>query len=309
MRTTWPVRFAILAGIWGLSFVFIRLGDESFAPLQVAAGRLFFGALTLTTILVLRRERLPRERRTWAHLIFGAVFMNVAPFILFAYGEERVPSFLAGIWNATTPILTLPVAWVLLPDERATPSRIAGFATGFLGVLVVLGAWNGFGADSGNDLLGDAMCVAAAACYAVGFPYARRFLSSTGHSPVVLSTAQIQVAAVEAGVLALLFTGPPTNVRADSIVAVIALGAFGTGIAYILNYSVIRDAGATVATTVTYLLPIVSVVAGVLLLDEPLTWNEPVGAAVIILGALLAQGRLRWVGNRLRGLRAGRMPA
>jgi drug/metabolite transporter (DMT)-like permease len=114
----------------------------------------------------------------------------------------------------------------------------------------------------------------------------------------VLSTSQILVATVEVGIVAALFTHPPANVQPQSVAAVVALGALGTGIAYILNYSLLRDAGATITTTVTYLLPIVAVIAGVVLLNEPLTWNEPVGAAIIIAGAVIAQGRPSWLGRR-----------
>ena len=301
MTSPWPVRFVLLAAIWGMSFVFIRLGVESFEPLQVAFGRLALGAITLSTILLLRHERLPRARRTWGHLVVAAFFMNAAPFTLFAYGEQRVPSALAGIWNATTPLLALPVVVALLPDERVTSWRLGGLFIGFFGVLTVLGAWTGaVASDGGTDLVGDAMCIAAAGCYAIGYPYARRFLSSTGHTPVVLSTSQILVAVVEVGIVTVLFTRPPTEVQPQSVAAVIALGVLGTGIAYILNYSLLRDAGATITTTVTYLLPIVAVIAGVVLLDEPLTWNEPLGAAIIIGGAVLAQGRPSWFGRRSR---------
>ena len=180
----WPARFVALAAIWGLSFVFIKVAVESFAPLQVAALRLAFGAATLLTIIALTGDHLPRGRRTWLHLAFGAIFMNVAPFALFAYGEQRVSSLLAGIWNATTPLWALPVIIVLLPLERVTPQRIAGLVVGFAGVLVVLGAWNGLGE---HEVIGDLMCLGAAACYGVGFPYARRFLAMSGDSPVSLA--------------------------------------------------------------------------------------------------------------------------
>ena len=292
----WPARFVLLAGIWGLSFLFIKVGLESFAPLQVAALRLAFGAATLLALVVVTGDRLPRGRRTWLHLFFATLFMNVAPFTLFAYGEQRVSSLLAGIWNATTPLLAVPVVVLLLPNERFTATRIAGLLVGFAGVLVVLGVWNGFGQ---HDVLGDLMCLAAAACYGVGFPYARRFLALSGDSPVSLAAAQVLVGTVEAGILAIILTGPPQQVSAASLLALIALGSLGTGIAYVLNWSILRDAGATVATMVTYALPIVSVLAGVLLLGEVLTWNEPVGAAVIIVGALLTQGQLRRIGRAI----------
>ena len=292
----WPLRFLALAGIWGLSFVFIKLGVESFAPLQVAALRLAIGAATLLAILVITSDHLPRRRRTWMHLALGAVFMNVAPFALFAYGEQRIPSLLAGIWNATTPLMTLPAAVLLLQTEHATRSRVAGLMIGFLGVLVVLGAWQGVGA---HDVAGDLMCLGAAACYGVGFPYARRFLAMSGDSPVSLASGQILTGAIEAGILAVLFTAPPTAVRTDGVLALLALGALGTGIAYILSYSILRDAGATVVSSVTFLLPVVSVIAGVLILGETLEWNQPVGAVIVVIGALIIQDRLR-VTSRLR---------
>jgi drug/metabolite transporter (DMT)-like permease len=297
----WPARFIALASIWGLSFVFIKVGLESFAPLQIAALRLAFGAATLVTLVVATGDRLPRHRRTWMHLIFATVFMNVAPFALFAYGEERVSSLLAGIWNATTPLLSVPVVVLLLPNERLTPMRIGGLIVGFIGVLVVLGVWNGLGQ---HDILGDLMCIGAAACYGVGFPYARRFLAMSGDSPVSLAAGQTLVGTVEAGILAVVFTAAPGDIRLDAVLALLALGALGTGVAYILSWSILRDAGATVATMVTYALPVVSVIAGVVLLGEILTWNEPVGAVIIVIGALLTQGQLmragHIVGRRLR---------
>jgi drug/metabolite transporter (DMT)-like permease len=297
----WPVRFVALAAIWGLSFVFIKVGVETFAPLQVALLRLAFGAATLVGLLVLTGDRLPRTRRTWMHLVFATVFMNVAPFTLFAYGEQRVSSLLAGIWNATTPLLSVPWIVLLVPKERMTTTRLAGLLVGFAGVLVVLGVWNGLGE---HDVTGDVLCIAAAACYGIGFPYARRFLAMSGDAPVSLAAAQTLVGTVEAGILALLFTSSPAQIRPESVLAMVALGALGTGVAYILNWSILRDAGATAASMVTYALPPVSVIAGVVLLGEALTWNQPAGAIVIVLGALLTQGQLRragaTVGRRLR---------
>jgi drug/metabolite transporter (DMT)-like permease len=297
----WPARWLTLACIWGLSFLFIKVGIGSFAPLQVAALRLAFGALTLLALVRLTHDHLPRARRTWLHLVIGTVFMNVLPFTLFAYGEQRVSSVLAGIWNSTTPLLAVPFVILLVPNERLSATRLGGLVVGFLGVLVVLGVWNGLGE---HDLAADLMCLGAAACYGLGFPYARRFLALTGDSPTALAAAQVTVGTVEAGILAIVLTGPPATIQVDAVLAVLALGALGTGIAYVLNWSILRDVGATAATMVTYALPVVAVVAGVVFLGESLTWNEPVGAAIIVLGALLTQGQVgrvrAVVGRRLR---------
>lgn len=97
----WRVRFAFLSVVWGFSFLFIKVGTGAFAPFQVALGRVFFGALALLAVLLVRREPLPRGRRTWGHLTVAALLLNTAPFALFAYAEQTITSTLAG--SATRP--------------------------------------------------------------------------------------------------------------------------------------------------------------------------------------------------------------
>lgn len=290
MAAPWQARLVLLGAIWGMSFLFIKIGDEALAPLQVTLGRLVIGTVTLLIILAARREGLPRDPGLWVRLAIAALLFNALPFSLFAYGETRTTSVLAGIWNATTPLLTLPIAIMTLPDERATWSRVSGIVVGFVGVLVVLGIWRGVG---GHALIGNLACLAAAACYAVGFPYMRKYLAGQPESVVALSAAQLLCAAVEVALVTPFVTHAPAVLPLRVVGSILALGALGTGIAYVLNYGIIRDAGATNASTVTYILPLFSTVAGVLFLREHLTWNEPVGALVVILGIAVSQGRLR----------------
>jgi drug/metabolite transporter (DMT)-like permease len=286
VRTPWPARFVLLAVAWGSTFLFIKLGDEAFAPLQVSFGRLLVGTAVLLAILAVSGGRLPTERRTWAHLAVAGILLNVVPFSLFAYGERHVSSVLAGIWNATVPLFTLPIAILWLADEHATARRLTGLAVGFAGVLTVLGVWRGVGTTS---LGGNLLCLGAAASYGLGFPYARRYLARRPEGPVALATAQLICATVEITILTLLFTSAPHGVHAKHVLSVLALGAFGTALTFLLSYSLIRDVGATVTSTVTYVIPIVSTVLGIVALGEPVSWYEPVGAAVIVVGAVLAQ--------------------
>ncbi|MHB8294001.1 MAG: DMT family transporter [Acidimicrobiales bacterium] len=275
-RARWPLRLVVLAMIWGLSFLFIKIGDEALAPLQVALGRMLCGTAALLIVMVLGRHRLPTGWRTWAHLAVASVLLNAAPFTLFAYGEQHVSSVLAGIWNATTPLTTMPVAMLLLPAEQPTRDRVAGLLVGFAGAVVVLGAWSGLG---GRGLSGNLLCLAGAACYGAGFPYTRRYLSNTGRSPISLATGQLLCGTAVLAIVTPLFTTAPATLPIRVIASIVALGALGTGIAYVLNYSIIRDAGATVASTVTYLIPVFSTLAGVVVLGERLSWNEPVGGS------------------------------
>lgn len=301
----WPVWFALLSVIWGLSFLFIKVGDEALAPIQVAFGRMVCGTGVLVVVLTACRQRLPAGWRTWGHLAVAALLLNAAPFSLFAYGETDTSSVMAGILNATTPLFVLPVAAVIVPAERLTRSRLVGLVIGFIGVITVLGAWHGLG---GGHLGGDLRCLGGAGCYGLGFPYARRYLSGRA-DPLSLATGQLLCGTIELAAVTPLLSGLPAALPVRVVLSVVALGAAGTGLAYVLSFTVIRDAGATTSSTVTYVIPIFSTLAGVVILKEPLSWTEPLGAAVIVVGALMTQDRLHLRFDRRRTQRRPRGPA
>ncbi|MEU3015996.1 DMT family transporter [Nocardiopsis sp. NPDC007018] len=292
----WRAKFVLLALIWGMSFVLIRIGAEVLAPLQLALGRMGTGALALLAVLFLSRGRLPSSPRLWGHMFVAALLLNTVPFTLFGYAAQLIPSALMGIVNASTPLFGVVFAMLILTDERPDRTRLLGLGIGFLGVLTVFGVWNSLGGldVSGDDaLIGMLLVVGATVCYGIGTPYLRRFVAGSPHTALELSSLQMLLGTLPLLVLTPLFTSAPTDLTWRAALAVTALGVFGTGFAYILNYAVVRAAGATVATTVTYVVPVVAVTAGVVLLGETLTWNQPVGALVIILGAALCQGVLR----------------
>jgi drug/metabolite transporter (DMT)-like permease len=288
--TSWPARLVLLGAIWGMSFVFIKVGNRGFTPVQVSFGRMLFGLLALTPVVLAERGRLPRDRRTWGHLFVAAVLVNSAPFTLFAFGEQRISSLLAGIWNGTTPLFVLVVVLLTLPEERPTRERAFGLALGFAGVLVVLGAWRGLGS---GELAGSAACLAAAILYGIGFPYLRRNLATGALSVPVLAFGQLAVGTLQLALVLPFAGGIPAALPAGPLAAVAVLGAAGTGAAYLLSYSIIRAAGATAASTVTYLVPVFATIAGVALLGEHLTWNEPAGGLLVLAGVAASQGRLR----------------
>jgi drug/metabolite transporter (DMT)-like permease len=174
-------------------------------------------------------------------------------------------------------------------SERATLPRVLGVGTGFVGLLVVLGVWQGIG---GAALTGQLMCFGAAVCYGLAFPYMKRFLTGRPESGVSLSAAQLLAATAELVLIAPVIAGAPpdlTELHADVVGSVLALGVLGTGLAFVLNLNVVRLAGATTASTVTYLIPIFATVVGVIVLGEEITWYQPVGAAVVLLGVAISQ--------------------
>ncbi|MEA2421096.1 MAG: hypothetical protein QOF55_195 [Thermoleophilaceae bacterium] len=285
----WRPRFVLLALIWGSSFLSIKVAVDVLAPIDVAFTRVALGAIVLLVALVVRRDRLPAGRAVWGHLFVIALFGNSIPFLLLAEGETRISSVLAGIWNATTPLLVLVVATFMLPEERPTGRRVAGLIAGFGGVLVVLGPWRSVG---GGELAGQLMCLGAAACYGIAFPYTRRFVAGRPDSGMALSAGQLVWSSIQLGVVTALIGSAPSHLSLDPVLAMLALGVLGTGFAYILNYAIVRLAGATTASTVTYLVPIVSTALGILVLGERLSWNQPVGAAVVLASVAFSEGLL-----------------
>lgn len=283
------LRLLVLAGIWGCSFLFIKLCLKGLTPTQIVLGRIVLGAGTLTVIVAARHGRMPRDRGTWAHLAVISVVNNLLPFYFFAWGEQRVASSLAGIYNATTPLFTLLVAMAVLPTERPNRARLIGIALGFLGVVVVLAPWRGV---AGSSLTGQLACLAAAACYGVGIVYTRRFLSGRGHPPLVLATGQLLCSSTILLLAVPLWADVTPKATPSVVLALLALGALGTGIAYLLFYGLIGEIGATSTSTVTYVIPLVAVALGVIALGEHIGWNDFAGAAVVVAGIGVAEGRL-----------------
>jgi drug/metabolite transporter (DMT)-like permease len=286
----WLPGYLALAVIWGSSFLFIKVGVRELHPLYLTLGRVAFGAITLIVILLAMRTRLPRDARLWAHLAVVSVLGVAAPFTLFGYGEQRISSVLAGLWNATTPLVALPVAALVFRTEKMSLRRAVGLGLGFAGVLVILGVWQGVG---GSSLSGQLMCFGAALCYGLAIPYQRRFLAGRPESGTVVAAGQLIVATVLLAVVSPLIAGAPPaplSLSADVIASVFLLGAVGTGIAFVINFRVIRLAGASTSASVTYLIPVVATVIGVTVLREDLDWYQPVGAAIVLVGVAISQG-------------------
>ncbi len=284
----WRLRFGALSLIWGFSFLLIKVGTEGYAPFQVTLGRLVFGTAVLAAAMFVRRERLPRGARTWAHLTVAAFFLNALPFSLFAYAELTIPSTLAGICNATSPLWGMALSLVALSEDRPTRVRVAGLGLGFLGVLTVLGAWQGF---HGLDASGTAMALLASLSYPIGWIHVRRTLAGSSHSNLSLTGAQLLLATLQLAVVTPLFTSLPTHFAITPLLAIAALGALGTGLAVLLQYGLVAEVGPTTAQMVTYFIPVIATAAGVAILGESLSWSTPVGAAIVLAGAALTQVR------------------
>jgi drug/metabolite transporter (DMT)-like permease len=259
------------------------------------------GAVTLAALVLARGERFPRDRRVWLHCAVLAVLFNAAPWTLFAYGEQHVSSIAAGLWNATTPMWVLLLSLAAFGERRPTPERVAGLVLGFAGVAVLLGPWRGLG---GGAALGHLACAWAAAGYGLGFPYTRRHLAGRPESGIVLSGCQLICAAVMVAVF-LPLVQAPDGLHLDGVGSLLALGGLGSGVAFALNYAIVRRKGIAVASTVTYLIPVFSTALGALVLGEPLRWNQPAGTVTLLAGIALSRrtNPVRAAGSGARGWR------
>lgn len=289
---SWLPAYLILALIWGNSFLFMMIGLEALTPAGVVFSRLFLGMLTMIVISIVTRTSFP-ARRHWRHIFIAAIPMAAGGWLLFAFSEQYISSALAGIINGMTPLATLMAILIAFPEERPTRQRIIGLGLGFIGVLVVVGVWQGLGAAT---WLGIGACLLAVIGYGISYPYVRRHLA-TGRADAVpslaLATGILVMATIQITPVMLVTGYAHDPITLPVVLAMLGLGILGSGIAYALNFVVINRADATTASTVTFAITLVAVIAGAVFLSEDITWNQPLGAVIVVTGAAIAQGILR----------------
>lgn len=289
LNGSWLSAYIALGFVWGCSFLFIKQGLTFLTPYGVSFARCGLGAVTLALVLKAKKVKFPREPLVWLKLWIVSLLLNSIPGILFAQAQREVTSILAGIINATTPLMTLLVMLLIFREEKVSLNQVTGLIIGAVGIAIVFGIWNGLG---NNSISAVVMLLGAVLCYGISFPYSRKKIIPLGISSEVLAATQLTAATVTLLPLFLLDGTSGGGVPTIPLLSIAALGIFGSGFAYIWNFRVIKEAGSAVASTVTYITPVVAVFMGLIFLSEPLTWNEPVGGLVVLLGAAISQNRL-----------------
>jgi drug/metabolite transporter (DMT)-like permease len=286
--SSWIYRFLFLGLIWGSSFLFISFSLQSLPPVGVAFWRTAIGALTLLVFMFIARVSFVRGAKTWLHLWIAGLFMSAIPAVLFSYAMQDVSSALASIINASTPIFTVLAILIAFRAEKPKPRVIFGLIIGLAGVLIVLGIWQGLGK---SDPLAIIAMLLAVSCYGIGGPYIRKYVEPLGVRPEAAVFGQTLTSAFS--LLPLYAFGSLTiaPLNLESIGGILALGILGTGVAYVVFYQLLAQVGSAIGSAVTYFSPVVGVILGVIILNEELHWYEPVGAAVLLFGAAVAQGR------------------
>lgn len=284
--------FVSLGLIWGSSFLWIKValatdGHDGFAPLLLVTCRVLFGVAGLGALMLARGMRPPTDRATLRSCAIIGFTNTALPFALITWGETRIPSGVASILNGTVPLFTIVLAHFTLHDEPITPTRAAGMVAGFAGVVTLVS--RGLGEGTGS-LIGQAAVVGAATSYAWSATYTRRFLR--GLTPLVQAFTTLAFASCLLVPAVLVLEQPlawPT--RPVAWVAVAWLGLLGSCAAYLLSFSLIAAWGATRASMVTYVFPVVGLLLGILVLGEHTDWRLFAGTAMVVAGILIVNAR------------------
>lgn len=283
-------RLLLLAFIWGWSFLFIKVAVDGMSPTTVAWGRITLGALVLHLVLRRQGQRMPTNRASLRPFAVVATVGTMLPFSLLAWAEQDITSALTAVLNASTPLFTATFSAVAL-RERLRPLQLAGLVVGIAGVGLAVEI--GTSDLHGSSLTGALAAVGAGLCYGLAFVYVRKHL--TRIPPLVAATGQLTAGSVLLAPVALVTSlDEGVSLTPTRVLSLLLLGAVGTGLAFFLNYGIVAELGATRASLVTYLVPVVAVAVGVIALGEPFEWRLVLGATLTIAGiAGVTLGRAR----------------
>jgi drug/metabolite transporter (DMT)-like permease len=279
---------AVLSVLWGGSFFFTGVSLRELPPLTVVFLRVALAAIILLPVLWIYRIRLPADLSDWKPFFALALLNNVLPFSLIVVGQTTIPSGLASVLNATTPLFTVLVA-AAAGDEKLHVRRVAGMIAGLIGVIILHGQSLDFEAGQSVGIL---LCLAAAFCYGLAALYARRRLLDS--PPLATAAFQLMASSVVMAVVAAAVERPwqlPLPGVATWL-AVIGSAALSTALAYIIFFRILRRSGSTNVMLVTLLIPVTAILLGVLVLGEAISLREIVGAVVIGSALLIMDGRV-----------------
>ncbi len=293
-RTMTPGEWGLLlflAILWAGSYLYNALALAEVPPFSVVAFRVGMGALVLYVALRFAGSRMPTSPKVWGAFAVMGLINSAIPFSLIAWSQTTIPSGLASILNATTPLFTVLAAHLLTRDEHMTRARLTGVVIGLAGVTVLIGA--DALAHAGDHLLAEVACLSGSMLYALSAIYGRK-LARMGIPPMVAATGQITAAAFIVVPLALLLEHPWTLAMPGPAAwsGLFGLAVLSTGVAYIVFYRILATAGSVNLMLVTFLVPVGAVLLGAIVLGERLSLNHFIGMAFIGTGLALIDGRV-----------------
>lgn len=277
----------LLSIVWGGSFLFIKILLEAFGPWGITFMRCFMGFIILVIIIFIKKNSISFQQIPWIKLILIGLVNCAIPWTLIGYSETIISSGLASVLNASTPIWTV-ILGILFFHSKSNLLQWLGVFTAFIGILVLIDVdWNTF--SVGNPL-GIGAMILTAMCYGVAAHLSKKYLQSV--SAYIIACVTLASSAALSGIGMLLTERDITHwnkwIEFDIYMSVIGLGIFGSGIAYILYYTILQRGSAEFVTLVTYLVPPFALFWGFLLLDETIYWTLILGMLCIFVGVYMA---------------------
>ena len=279
------IELVLLAALWGISFMFMRIAGPEFGPFALVEVRVVIAAMSLLPLLLLR-EGLGQVRANWRTITMIGALNSGIPFVLFTYSTLYITGGLSAILNGTAPLWTALIAWAWLSD-RLTTSQVIGLLVGFGGVYLLVA--DELSLSFSGTLIAMLAATFGAFLYGLAANMTKRYAS--GISPLTMSTGS-KIAASLVILPGAIWNWPQTSPSLAAWIAVITMGVASTALAYILYFRLIRNVGPSKAIAVTYLVPVFAMLFGAVFIDETITLIMIVGCGVIFLGTALATGVL-----------------
>jgi drug/metabolite transporter (DMT)-like permease len=276
--------FGLLGLIWGSSFLWIKIAVAEIGPFVLVSFRLLFGLIGLLAIMFFTKRSFARDRGTWIRFIIMAIINTAIPFVLISWGETTIDSGLASILNGTVPLFTIVIAHFWLHDEKISFGRMIGLIIGFIGVIVLVSKDIRPQGLQGN-ILGQLAVLLAAISYATGITFSRKYLR--GQNPLIQAASTLLIADAAMWLITPVAEHPLVLPQLPiTWLALAWLGLLGTCTAYLLWFTLINAWGATRASLVTYVFPVIGLILGIVFLNEQPDWRLWAGSALVIVSVL-----------------------
>ena len=288
MNSKTAAAFAFLGIIWGTNFIFMRQASEWISPVQIVFLRVLCGFVPIAVMAWMQKAVRREHLKYTGHFLVMALLATVIYYWAFASGTSLLLSGVSGVLSGAIPLFSFIVAAIFLRQEKITVMRLCGLMLGFAGVILIAKPWQVSGESV--SLAGVGYMILGSLSVGISFVYAKKFLADKQIAPLALTTYQIGLALV---ILACItpFTGI-TAIAQDSTASlglIIGLGLLGTGVAYLTYYYLILNLGAVVASSVTYIPPVVALIVGFLAANEQLGVTEILSMVLIMSGVFLLQ--------------------
>lgn len=284
-------KFIFLALLWGSSFFFIKVAMQTLSWGQIAWSRIVAGGIFMLLFWLISRQELPKDIKLWGHITVAAIIGIGIPFILFPWAEQYITSAVATIYNGLTPIMTAIIAVYVLRVENFNRNQAVGVLVGLAGLVVVIAPWTI--TDLGGSFWGQIAALGAAVMYGFSGTYLKKFVFPRGVSAKAISIIEVGAATVFILLLTPFLAVGPVTIDWSTVISIGIIGLGGTGLAYLWFNDVLDSWGPTRASSVTYVMPIVGIMLGVVFLGESLHWYEPMGGAIVILGVLIMRRQVK----------------